>query len=370
MSWKVVKLPEITKAIFAGGDVDKNNLSNIRTAEFPYPIYTNGETNNGLYGFTNVYRVSEPALTVSARGTIGFTCIRNEPYYPAVRLINIVPNDNTDIKYLYYFIKSKTVGSTGSSIPQLTVPMVKEFEIGLPELLSEQQQIVEKLDTAFDLIDRAKANIEKNIQNAKELFQSKLNQVFSEKGEDWKEMKLESVCTLLNGRAYNRQELLSDGKYRVLRVGNFFTNKHWYYSDLELDENKYCDKGDLLYAWSASFGPRIWQEEKVIYHYHIWKVLPNDFIKKDFLYILLDWDKEKIKKESGAGTTMVHVSKGSMEKRVLPIPPIALQEKIVAQVEQLLIQTELLQQKYQQKLANLEELKKSILEKAFRAELL
>ena len=65
--------------------------------------------------------------------------------------------------------------------------------------LSEQQQIVEKLDTAFDLIDRAKANIEKNIQNAKELFQSKLNQVFSEKGEGWEEIALYKVCTMKRG---------------------------------------------------------------------------------------------------------------------------------------------------------------------------
>ena len=63
---------------------------------------------------------------------------------------------------------------------------------------------------------------------------------------------------------YKAEELLDEGKYRVLRVGNFFTNDSWYYSDLELDNDKYCDEGDLLFAWSASFGPRIWHGEKVI----------------------------------------------------------------------------------------------------------
>jgi type I restriction enzyme S subunit len=95
--------------------------------------------------------------------------------------------------------------------------------------------------------------------------------------------------------------LLEAGSYPVLRVGNFFTNKNWYYSDLELDENKYCDDGDLLYAWSASFGPRIWKGGKVIYHYHIWKVLPSDQVDRDYLYYFFDWDKELIKKEQGAG---------------------------------------------------------------------
>ena len=76
--------------------------------------------------------------------------------------------------------------------------------------------------------------------------------------EDWKFKRLDEVCTFINGRAYKKDELLSSGKYMVLRVGNFFTNKEWYYSDLELSEDKYCENGDLLYAWSASFGPRMW----------------------------------------------------------------------------------------------------------------
>ena len=78
---------------------------------------------------------------------------------------------------------------------------------------------------------------------------------------------------LIDGRAYKQQELLDKGKYKVLRVGNFFTNSTFYYSDLELDDDKYCEYGDLLFAWSASFGAFIWNGDKVIYHYHIWKVL-------------------------------------------------------------------------------------------------
>ena len=146
-----------------------------------------------------------------------------------------------------------------------------------------------------------------------------------------KSVALGDVCTLLNGKAYNKPELLSEGKYPVLRVGNFFSNRSWYYSDLELDENKYCDDGDLLYAWSASFGPRIWQGGKVIYHYHIWKVEIDDTkIDKKFLYYWFDWDTEKIKSDQGAGTTMIHVTKGSMEKRKLLLPSLPEQKQIVA----------------------------------------
>ncbi|MGN7874771.1 restriction endonuclease subunit S [Roseateles sp. 22389] len=148
---------------------------------------------------------------------------------------------------------------------------------------------------------------------------------------NWQLLKLRDVCELVNGRAYSKDELLSSGKYPVLRVGNFFTNKNWYYSDLELQSEKYCDNGDLLYAWSASFGPRIWEGERAIFHYHIWKVIPvSSVVVQKYLYYFFMWDTERIKLDQGAGATMIHVAKGSMEDRSIPVPPLADQERIVA----------------------------------------
>lgn len=150
----------------------------------------------------------------------------------------------------------------------------------------------------------------------------------------WKTVAIKDVCELINGRAYSQSELLESGKYPVLRVGNFFTNKNWYYSNLELEEKKYCEFGDLLYAWSASFGPRIWMGEKSIFHYHIWKIeLKKELIDKRFLFYFLDWDVENIKRESGTGTTMIYVTKKSMEERKLSLPPLATQQKIVAKLD-------------------------------------
>ena len=146
----------------------------------------------------------------------------------------------------------------------------------------------------------------------------------------WTKKELGEICKLRNGRAYKKQELLSSGKYPVLRVGNFFTSNHWYHSDLELDDTKYCDKGDLLYAWSASFGPRIWNGEKSIFHYHIWRVDHDETeIAKKFLFYWFEWDAERIKKDQGAGTTMVHVSMKSMNARSISFPSLPEQERIV-----------------------------------------
>lgn len=150
----------------------------------------------------------------------------------------------------------------------------------------------------------------------------------------WAGARLHDVCELVNGRAYKQNELLDRGRYPVLRVGNFFSNRNWYYSDLELDPDKYCDSGDLLYAWSASFGPRIWDGGKVIFHYHIWKTLPVDeLIEKRFLYHWFEWDKENIKSDHGTGSTMIHVTKGDMEARRFALPPPPEQRRIVAKID-------------------------------------
>ena len=148
--------------------------------------------------------------------------------------------------------------------------------------------------------------------------------------DNWTETTLGQIAVFYNGKAYKQQELLEEGKYRVLRVGNFFSNGNWYWSDLELDKNKYCDTGDLLYAWSASFGPRIWSEEKVIYHYHIWKIEENHLkVEKKFLYFWLEDDVQRMKRDAGTGSIMMHITKGEIERRAISLPPIAEQKRIV-----------------------------------------
>lgn len=133
--------------------------------------------------------------------------------------------------------------------------------------------------------------------------------------------KLGDIVTLLNGRAYLMPELQDSGKYRILRVGNLSGgNDSWYYSDMELDENKYCENGDLLYAWACNFGPHIWREEKVIYHYHIWKIVENkEKVDRTYLYYYL-LHQTPFYLGGVNGATMVHITKKNMEKKTVYIP--------------------------------------------------
>ncbi|WP_281530790.1 restriction endonuclease subunit S, partial [Leyella stercorea] len=152
----------------------------------------------------------------------------------------------------------------------------------------------------------------------------------------WEWCRMQDVITFVNGRAYKKEELLPQGKYKVLRVGNFFTNNEWYYSDLELPEDKYCYNGDLLYAWSASFGPQIWNGDKTIFHYHIWNVKFNSRILfREYLYYFFLFDKTQVK-ASTTGSTMVHVSMENMKPRLIPIPPVNEQKRIVHEIENII----------------------------------
>ena len=179
--------------------------------------------------------------------------------------------------------------------------------------------------------------------------------------DEWVYSTIGRHISLLNGRAYKQEELLDEGKYRVLRVGNFNTNSKWYYSNLELEDNKYVNKGDLLYLWATNFGPEIWTEEKAIYHYHIWKLeFDKTDINQDYLYIWLESDKNKIQQNTN-GSTMVHITKNLMEERRISLPS---QDEQFA-IGSLFRTLDDLLASYKDNLANYQSLKATMLSKMF-----
>ncbi len=151
VEWKT--LGEVCLSISAGGDLPENYVKGQKypTEDLPYPIYSNGTENNALYGYTDGFKIDRDAITISARGTIGYHTIRKAKFTPIVRLITLIPNDIL-IKsgFLNYILYITPIGGNGGSIPQLTVPNVKKILIPVPPL-SEQERIVGILDK-FDAL--------------------------------------------------------------------------------------------------------------------------------------------------------------------------------------------------------------------------
>lgn len=260
------------------------------------------------------------------------------------------------------------ITSQRSGQPGINGKEYGNWKIGMTSY-SEQSAI----GSLFRILDDLLSSYKNNLANYQSLKATMLSKMFPKAGQTVPEIRLDGFegewgnaiikdhVTLLNGRAFKQDELLDEGKYRVVRVGNFNTNDRWYYSNLELEENKYAHEGDLLYLWATNFGPEIWDKEKIIYHYHIWKFeFDRSIIDRDYLYYWLERDKERIKQNTN-GSTMVHVTKSMMENREFLFPMFKEQQAIGAYFSNL----DNLINSHQEKISQLETLKKKLLQDMF-----
>lgn len=155
---KFMQLGEACKTICAGGDLPTNFIKTKRVStEYPYPIYSNGTGESALYGYSDTYRINEDAVSISARGTIGYHTIRKANFTPIVRLIILIPDkQHITTKYLNYVLDVTNItssgGKIGGGIPQLTVPNVRKIVIPVPPI-EEQERIVAILDKFDSLVN-------------------------------------------------------------------------------------------------------------------------------------------------------------------------------------------------------------------------
>ena len=292
-------------------------------------------------------------------------------------VFKILDEDKTSSDYLATYYSTElwhkgvqaiaAEGARNHGLLNITPADFFKTDLMLPTNISEQQ----KIGAYFKQLDHLITLHQRKLEKLKELRKGVMKKLFSQEVRfkaddgsefpDWEEKKLGDDVQFINGRAYKQDELLNSGKYLVLRVGNLFTNDSYYYSDLELDNDKYIENGDLIYAWSATFGPRIYYGEKCIYHYHIWKLkFDENIISKIFLNYYLLYDVEKIKSQRTGGT-MVHITKNAMEHRELQFPCLAEQQKIADCLSTL----DDVIEKQKETLAAWEELKKGLLQQMF-----
>ncbi len=279
-------------------------------------------------------------------------------------------SEKLDTNFLYTMLSKEGLYKIAdtSTIPQINNKHIEPYKIYLPSM---DEQL--KIGIYFSNLDNLITLHQRKLEHVKKMKKSMLQKMFPKKNQlypevrfpgftdAWEQRKLGEIATFINGRAYSQDELLNSGKYKVLRVGNFYTNDFWYYSDMELDDKYYAENGDLLYTWSATFGPHIWHGNKVIYHYHIWKIELSKALEKNFALQLLERDKQAILSDKN-GSTMVHITKAGMERKEVLLP-----KNIVEQVKigQYFTNLDHLITLHQRELDHLQLLKKGMLQQMF-----
>jgi type I restriction enzyme, S subunit len=179
-NWETKTIEMVCDEIFAGGDAPKNNFSTEPNEKHKIPIYANAVKNRGLYGYTDFARVTKPCVTISARGSgTGHTELRNELFLPIVRLIVCIPDTNQmSTEFLKYTIDNLVIQISGSAIPQLTVPMIKDYKIPVPTI-EEQKQLIKKAETLRAETQKIEVIYQQKLNDLEELKKSILQKAFA-----------------------------------------------------------------------------------------------------------------------------------------------------------------------------------------------
>lgn len=341
---------------------------------------------------TNI--ISSGNVVIATRVGLGKICLLGQDTAINQDLRGIVPiNPNVlSVQFLYWWLKNTAdvivAEGTGATVQGVKLPFIKSLQVPHPPL-SEQQRIVTILDQAFDSIAIAKANAEKNLQNSCGLFESHLQSVFSQRGEGWVEKQLSELCDIKHGFAFAGAEFSTDvpeGYPLVITPGNFTEDGNLLFNERntkrfsgERPAGFLFDVGDLVIVMTDLSSkmkilgkPAFIETGNVLHNQRIGRVVfLSDRIEKRFLYYyMMSEDFLKNIKGSATGTMVKHTAPKRILSNVLPYPPDRKQQRaIISKIDALRKETQRLEAIYQQKLAALEALKKSLLHQAFSGQL-
>ena len=362
MPTKEYEVGEICE-VSAGGDVPKEHFSKEKSEQYKVPIISNGCGINAFYGYTDAARVDKPAVTVAARGTIGYAEYRDYPYFPIIRLITLIPRDDKQLnaKYLYYSLEGRHYKVPTSGIPQLTVPVIKKEKVSIPPL-DVQNRIVNVLDNfekiCSDLNIGLPAEIEAR-QKQYEYYRDKLltfaetgNTILSRAEQSRAEQSRAEQSRAEQSRAEQSRALIKLLQYvfgyamlplseiaNVFR-GEYITKKNEKAGNIPVilggqEPAYYIDRanhiGEIVAVArsgaSAGF-VSYWDEPIFITDGFGYEVKKEVAIPKYLYYVLKNKEIELNGMKRGAGVP--HVSGERLGEINLPVPPIEEQKRIVS----------------------------------------
>ena len=397
--WQIKKLGEVAKAIY--GFTEKASFEEIGPKFLRITDIQNDGVNWDTVPFCKIsaidmgkYQLNTGDIVFARTGaTTGKSYLVNNPP-ESVFASYLIKVNITDIRlspeYLFLFFQTKTywdkinAGISGSAQGGFNATKLSELEIPIPPL-PEQQRIVSILDEAFAAIAKAKANAEQNLKNAKGLFASYLQGVFEKKGEGWEEKKLIEITTKIGSGATPKggnesYKTVGISLVRSMNVHDFeFRNRNLAFIDEQQAKNLNnvtLQESDVLFnITGASVArccvmPKEYLPARVNQHVSIIRAI-KEVIEPIFLNLLLTskFYKDQLLFTGEQGATRQAITKAQLEVFKVALPPLKVQQTIVAKVDALSTETKKLEVIYQQKVVDLEELKKSVLQMAFNGEL-
>ena len=349
--WAIKKLGEVCELI------NGKNQSEVANPSGKYPIYGSG----GVMGRADDFRCPAGCTIIGRKGSINNPLYVTEPFWNVDTAYALSPT-GVESKFLYYFCLSFDFSKLdcGTTIPSLTSAIVKDVDIPIPPL-AEQKRIVAKIDAAFEKIDKLKANAERNLANAKELFQSALEEAMRPK-KGWVEKRLGEVCEIL------------DSKRKPITKKDRVAGPIPYYGATSVQDhvrNYIFDEPLVLLGedgakWGAGDKSAYMIEGKswVNNHAHVLRPMPS-LLRPWLTYYLVASDLS----EFISGTTVPKLNQERMRSIPIPMPPVSEQQLVVKRLDFLAEKTKLLEQNYARQIADCAEMRQSVLREAFEGRL-
>jgi len=353
--WEIKKIGEVVQKIFAGGD-KPHMFSEQQTDICCVPVYGNGVTNDGLCGYTDHYVVNERCLTVSARGTVGYCCVRNEPFVPIVRLITIIPQESIGVEFLCYVLSTINIENNGVAIPQLTVPMINNVSIPLPPI-AEQEKIVAELDCLSGIIEKKKQQLKELDNLAQSIFYEMFGDpVENDKG--WDIVTLDDVFEIGSSKRVFESQWTDSGVpfYRAREIVKLSKGEN-IDSPIFISEELYHEysrkygvpaEGDMMVTAVGTLGvcylvkntDRFYFKDGNTLWFKSRGLCETRFIKDEFA---TDFIVNQIKGNANAAVVGTFTITNAKKTRVI-LPPLSLQQEYVRKVQHIDKQKELLAQ--------------------------